>query len=363
MKTEIPSRIEFLYLQQEDCIEAGGLDMRGAMKAVERSFFLHGKGDYIQPGKPVIRWGGPETEEVSGRIMSMPSFLGGHNYENELAEKRLPGPVDTSGIKWIPSRPHNPAKYGLPRANGIIIIADSDTLMPACIMDGTLVSAMRTGAASGIAAKYLARQNSEVLGLVGASVQGITQVMAIKQGVPSLKFCKVYDICQATCESFVRKMDEHRIDMEFEVVTSAKEAFVGSDVISTATTAREPYVDGHWYKDGMLHCEISFWDTPAEALKQIDFVVVDDWYQVKHHGVDVSWRAVRDNVIPESKIRGNMGQILTGEKEGRKTEKEKILFNPIGIAVHDLSEAYRVYQNALEMGIGKKLLLWEDPIF
>ena len=66
--------VSFLYLQQEDCVKAGGYDMAGAMQAVERSFFLHGKEDYIQPGKPVIRWGGPETEETVGRIMSMPSL-------------------------------------------------------------------------------------------------------------------------------------------------------------------------------------------------------------------------------------------------------------------------------------------------
>ena len=126
---------------------------------------------------------------------------------------------------------------------------------------------------------------------------------------------------------------------------------------------KRPYVDANWYKDGMLHCEISFWDTPTKALKEVDFIVVDDWYQVKHHGVDVSWRAVRDNVIPESKIRGDLGEVVTGLKSGRKTEKEKIFFNPIGLGIHDLSEAHRVYQQALKMGVGKKLLLWENSVF
>ena len=84
-------KVEFLYLRQEDCIKAGGFDMKGTMQAVERSFYLHGKGDFIQPGKPVIRWGGPETEETTGRIMSMPSFLGGLKYAAELDEKLLLG--------------------------------------------------------------------------------------------------------------------------------------------------------------------------------------------------------------------------------------------------------------------------------
>ncbi len=236
--------------------------------------------------------------------------------------------------------------------------------MPACIMDGTVVSAMRTGAASGVAIKYLANPDAREMGLVGASVQGITQTMAFKEGAPSLEVCKVFDINGEMSKKFVDDMkNKYKVDMEYVVVDSAEEAFRGSDVISTATMAKEPYVDGSWYKDGAVHCEISFWDTPPEALKMMDFVVVDDWYQVKHHGVDVSWRAVRDGVIEASKIRGNLGEIIIGEKAGRKDKKEKIFFNPIGMGIHDLSEAHRVFENAVKMEIGQKLKLWDQPAF
>jgi len=354
-------RVEFMYLQQEDCVKAGGFDMKGSMQAVERSFFLHGKDDFIQPGKPVIRWGGPETEETTGRVMSMPSFLGGQDYTDELKDRGLIGPVNTTGIKFIPSKPDNPTKYGLPRANAVIIILDENTLMPACIMDGTLVSAMRTGAASGIAAKYLANSNSTVMGLVGASVQGITQTLAIKEGVPSLKICKVYDLNKDTSLKFVDKMKD-LVDLEFIIVENAEEAFRDTDVISTATMAKKSYVDYNWYKEGALHCEISFWDTPPEALQVMDFVVVDDWYQVSHHGVDVSCRAVRDGFIDESKIRGNLGDIIVGKIPGRRNSHEKIFFNPIGMGIHDLSEAHRVFENAKTMGLGKILPLWENPV-
>lgn len=353
-------RVEFLYLQQEDCVKAGGYDMAGTMKATERSFFLHGKGDFMLPHKPVLRWGGPETEETTGRIMSMPSFLGGLEYAEELKEKDLLGPVNTSGIKWIPSKPHNPSKYNLPRANGIIIIVNPETLMPDCIMDGTLVSAMRTGAASGVAAKHLALPNSEVMGLVGASVQGVTQTHAIKCGAPTLKICKVFDINRETSVEFCEKMSKEIPDMEFVVVDSAKEAFVDSDIIATATMAKEPYVDGTWYKKGALHCEISFWDTPTKALKYVDHVVVDDYDAVAGHGVDVSYRAVVDGVIAREDVT-DLGQIVVGNVPGRKTREDVILFNPIGMGIHDLSEAHRVYMNAKEQGIGKALPLWDAP--
>lgn len=354
-------KVEFLYLQQEDCVKAGGYDMSGTLKATERSFFLHGKEDFIQPGKPVIRWGGPETEETIGRIMSMPSYLGGNQYVNELTKRGLIGPINTSGIKYIPSKPHNPKKYNLPRANAIIIIVDPNTLMPACIMDGTLVSAMRTGAASGVAAKYLANPDSKVLGLIGASVQGITQTLAIAEAVPSLEICKVYDLNHKTSEAFVEKMAK-QTKLKYQIVDNAETAVRGSDIVSTATMAKEPYIRPEWYKKGVLHCEISFWDTPPEALKAMDFIVVDDWYQVSHHGVDVSYRAVKDGFISEDKIRGNLGDIIVGNKLGREHKDQRIFFNPIGMGIHDLSEAHRVYQNALKMGIGKRLALWENPI-
>jgi ornithine cyclodeaminase/alanine dehydrogenase-like protein (mu-crystallin family) len=351
---------ELLYLSQEDCVAAGGTDMDGAMKAVERSFFLHGKGDFIQPGKPVIRWGGPETEETIGRIMSMPSWLGGEQHRGELEKRDLVGPVNTAGIKLMSSRPWNPQRYGLPRGSGLIIIVDPETLIPACVMDAAIVSAMRTGAASGIAAKYLANPDSKIYGLVGASVQGHTQIMAMKKSIPSLEKCKVYDINRKTAEKFARDMADGS-QMKIDVVNSAEEAFRDADIVSTATIASSPYVKPEWYKEGVFHAESSFWDTPPEALRVMDLIVVDDWDQVRHHGVDVSWRAVRDGIIKESRITGNLGEIVVGKKKGRTDKKQRTFFNPIGLGIHDLSEAFRVFQNAKQMGVGKKMTLFEDP--
>ncbi len=351
---------EFLYLSQEDCVRAGGTDMGGAIKAVERSFFLHGKGDFIQPGKPVIRWGGPETEETTGRIMSMPSWLGGEQYREELERRGLLGPVNTAGIKFIPARPSNPQKYGFPRANALIIIVDPETLIPSCVMDGTIASAMRTGAAAGVAAKYLANPDSAIFGLVGASVQGRTQIMGMKKAIPSLQKCRVYDLKRETAVKFAKEMTKYA-EMEIEVASSPEEVFRDADAVSTATIASTPYVRPEWYKEGVFHAESSFWDTPPEALRVMDLIVVDDWDHVKHHGVDVSWRAVRDGVIDASRITGNLGEIVVGKKKGRTDKKQRALFNPIGLGIHDLSEAFRVFQNAKEMGIGKKMRLFQDP--
>lgn len=342
-----------LYLSQEDCVAAGGAEMSETLKAVERSFFLHGVGDYIQPGKPVIRWGDAATEETTGRIMSMPSYLGGKEYKEQLHLMGLLGPVELSGIKFIPSRPENPQK-GLPRATAIIIILDEFTFIPICVMDGAIASAMRTGAASGVAAKYLANPDSSCLGLVGASVQGMTQAAALKAAVPSLETLKIYDINHQASLAFAERMSE-KLGMDIVPVETSREAFVDCDVISTATMAREPYVDPAWYKKGAFHAEISFWDTPPSALTVFDRIFVDDWTQVRHHGVDVSWRAVKEGFISEEQITGELGEVVAGKKNGRESKDDKIFFNPIGMGIHDLSEAHRVYQNALSKSVGTML--------
>ncbi|WP_227940433.1 ornithine cyclodeaminase family protein, partial [Alkalihalobacillus deserti] len=244
-KLEQSKRVGFIYLSQEDCIKAGGLDMVGTLSAIQKSFELHGHNEVVQPSKPVIRWGGPETEETRGRIMTMPSYLGGE--------------LDVAGMKWIPSMPENPKKIGQPRASAIIILTDPNNGFPLAIMDGTIVSAMRTGAATGIAAKYLANPNSKIVGIIGAGVQSRTQLMAIV-GVfgSNIEEIKVYDLNREKTNEFAKEMS-NELNVSVVSVESAEEAFKDSDIVVTATMSSYPYVKGEWLKEGAFHSEISFW--------------------------------------------------------------------------------------------------------
>ncbi|WP_342471511.1 ornithine cyclodeaminase family protein [Metasolibacillus sp. FSL H7-0170] len=338
-------KVEFIYLSQEDCIKAGGLDMKGTLEAIQKSFELHGKGDIVQPSKPVIRWGGPETEETRGRIMTMPSYIGGE--------------LDVAGMKWIPSMPENPKKLGQPRASAIIILTDPNNGFPLAIMDGTIVSAMRTGAATGVAAKYLANPDSKVAGIIGAGVQSRTQLMAVVNAVPSIETIKVYDLNREKTIQFAAEMQKE-LGVEVKPITSAEETIRDSDIVITSTMSTYPYVKYEWLKEGVFHSEISFWDTAPEEVRHYDRIVVDDFEHVKHHGVDVSYRAVAAGYVEESEVY-NLSDIMLGKLEGRKNKTDKIIFNPIGMSIHDVSEAYRVYKNAKEQGIGQKLNLWENP--
>jgi N-[(2S)-2-amino-2-carboxyethyl]-L-glutamate dehydrogenase len=345
-KLEQNTRVGFIYLSQEECIEAGGLDMDGTLEAIQKSFELHGRNDVIQPSKPVIRWGGPETEETRGRIMTMPSYLGGD--------------IDVAGMKWIPSMPENPRKIGQPRASAVIILSDTHNGFPLAIMDGTIVSAMRTGAATGIAAKYLANPDSRSVGIIGAGVQSRTQLMAVTSVFKNqIEQIKVFDLNEEKTKQFAEEM-QSELNVNVVCSGSAEEAIRDSDIVITATMSTFPYVKGEWLKEGAFHSEISFWDTDPQELVHYDKVVVDDFEHVKHHGVDVSYRAVRDGIIAEEDV-FNLGNIIIGKVKGRESQKQKILFNPIGMSIHDVSEAYRVYLNAKKLGIGQDLALWERP--
>jgi 2,3-diaminopropionate biosynthesis protein SbnB len=339
------SKVEFLYLSQEDVITAGGLDMAETIETIEASFKLHASGETILPHKPVLRWGGPESEETTGRIMAMPAYLGGD--------------LRIAGIKWIPSKPSNPTQHGLPRANALIILNDPDTLLPLAVMDGTIVSAMRTGAASGVAARHLARRDAAVLGMVGAGVQMHTQAMAMRVVLPRLCEGRVFDLDAGRAASFAREMSD-QLGMEIRPVATAADACREADVFVTATMSSHAYVEADWYRPGVLHCEVSFWDTPAAVLAALDRVVCDDYDQVASHGVDVAFRAVRDGYLPRERI-DNLGDILIGRAHGREDDRQKILFNPIGLGIHDVAEAYRVYRVARDRGIGQVLPLWQSP--
>lgn len=346
LKYATDKSVSFTYLSQEDYIKAGGLDMDGAVEAIQKSFELHAGGHTIQPSKPVIRWGGPETEETRGRIMTMPSYLGGD--------------LDVAGMKWIPSMPDNPKKLGMPRASAIIILSDPHTGFPLSIMDGTIVSAMRTGAATGVGAKYLANPDSSVVGIIGAGVQSRTQLMAIKSVFKEkIETIKVFDLNEDKTIQFCKEMADE-LNTNVVNASSAEEAIRNSDIVITATMSTFPYVKGEWLKEGAFHSEISFWDTAAEEVIHYDKVVVDDYEHVKHHGVDVSYRAVAEGYIMREKV-SDLGDIILNKAEGRQNKKQKILFNPIGMSIHDVSEAYRVYKIAKEKGIGKRLNLWEHP--
>jgi len=336
------SKVEFLYLSQEE-VRATGIDMSKVIGIVEKVLALHDEGKVNLPSKVILDL----NERERGRINAMPAYIGGD--------------IEMCGMKWIAGFPPNPVKFGIPRAHALIVLNDSWTGVPLAIMDGTYISAMRTGAVTGVGAKYLANPDSEVVGIIGCGVQARTQIMAIKAAVPSVKSLKGYDIRGEASKQFTQWASKE-LGIRAEPVATAKEAVEGSDIIATVTVADEPIVKDAWLKKGSLFAHVGSYQEEEEAvIFNTNKVVVDLWHEVLHRGTPLLARLYTAGKIKDDKIYANIGEIIRGKKQGRKNRDERIFFSPLGMGSEDVGVASFVYKEAKKKGLGTTLKLWDSP--
>ncbi len=332
------SDIEFLYLTQAD-VRATGMNMVMAMDAVEDSFRLHHQGQTNLPHKTVLDLG----ERERGRGNAMPAYVGGD--------------YDAFGIKWIAGFPKNPILHNLPRATGFFILNDSWKGIPLAIMDCTLLSAMRTGAVTGVGAKYLARPDSESVAMIGAGVQARTQLESLKVALPGLQEVRAFDIRRETAEQYAAEMSE-RLAMDVRAVESAEVAVRDADIVVTVTVADEPIVKEAWMKPGSFFAAVgSYQEEEFAVVQNSDKVVVDSLEHVLHRETPVIALMIAQEMIEEDDVI-ELGGIVCSESPGRETPEERIFFSPIGMGTEDVCVCHKVYQLAVEKGIGTKLGLF-----
>ena len=338
------TEVTFLYLSQEEVLKTK-VGMKEVIEEVETVLSLHDRNEVNLPSKVVLDLG----EKERGRINAMPAYLGGK--------------YDVCGLKWIAGFPGNPQKYGLPRASAFIILNDSWTGLPLVIMDGTYISAMRTGAVTGVGAKYLANKDSKIVGMIGCGVQAITQVMALKEVLPEIAEIRAYDINRSRA-SKLKEIIEEQFALPTQVVDSAQAAVEGADVVVTVTVADEPIVKDLWLKEGSFFAHVGSYQEEEEAvIINSDKIVVDIWTEVLHRGTPLVAKLYKKGEITDSDIYANIGEIINGKKPGRESPTERIFFSPMGLGSEDVAVAWRVYQQAREKRLGQKLTLWSRPIF
>ena len=337
---------ELIFLSQEDVIELGALDMKKVVPLMEEVYRTHYRKDTVLPAKCVLRWGDDASEWTKGRINAMPGYIG--------------GAINSVGMKWIASNPQNPFKRQLPRASALIILNDPDSLIPIAVMDGTVISAARTGANTGVAAKYLARKDSKVLGLIGAGVQNRTQLAAVLSVLPGLTEIRIFDISKERAQAFSNEMEE-MIKKPIRVMDSARETVAGADVFITATATKEPIIEADWIEPGVLYSHVGSHECTFDAILKMDRRIVDDWEQIKHRGVESLAIMHRNGIITEDAISGEIGAIIDGAIPARISASERIYFNTVGLGIQDVALASFIYKKALEKGKGISLKLWDKP--
>lgn len=304
------------------------ISMKEAINAVEEAFRLYATSKAIMPPKVYL------TLE-DGDFRAMPSYLMGY-----------------AGVKWVNSHPKNPEK-GLPTVMAVFILNDPKNGFPLAIMDATFLTSLRTGAAGGVAAKHLARENSKVFGFIGCGKQAMFQLLAIKE-IFDIELVKAYDISERAELVFKEFCKKEGIEC---MITNAKET-CNCDVLITTTPSTSPVVKKDWIKEG-THINAIGADAPGKQELEIEIlkkskIVVDDLEQALHGGeVNVAHSL---GIIRRENIYATLGEIVAGIKKGREGN-EITIFDSTGLAIQDLAVAKVVYEKAVKKDLGIKIEL------
>lgn len=319
-----------LYLSQADVISVG-LEMAEIIELLETAFHEKGSGRVEMPPKPGIHPG-----DGDNFIHAMPAYI------PEMA---------SAGVKWVSGFPENHRK-DLPYISGLLILNDVETGLPISVMDCSWITAMRTAAATAVAARRLARPESAVLGVLGCGVQGRTNTEALLVDFP-LTRVMAYDVDPQALQRFAEDVSSG-FDLEVVPVKRPQRAVSECDLVVTAgPILKRPHatIRPGWMEPGAFASLIdfdSYWH--PEALKEADKFCTDDIPQLLHYR-EIGY--FQD--LPP--IHADLGELVVGKKPGRETPQERTMACNLGLALDDMAVAPTIHKRAFESGIGSWLPL------
>lgn len=313
-----------LYLSRAD-VETVNLSMKEIIDLLEKAFLEKGNGRIEMPPKPGVH------TMPDAFIHAMPAYIPS---------------MRSAGIKWVSGYPEN-FKRGLPYITGLMILNDVETGFPYAVMDCAWITAMRTGAASALSAKYLARPESETVGILACGVQGRTNLEALACLFP-VKRVYAYDVLPEVQEKFVADMTD-QFGFEIIGVKEPKQAVVESDLVVTSGPILKhptPAIEKDWLRPGAYGSAVdfdSYWT--GQALAQMDRISTDDHEQFQYYKSVGYFQQTPDPYA-------DLGEIVAGLKPGRQDEQERTLAINLGLAMDDMAVAPTIYECAKEKGLG-----------
>ncbi len=323
------SRDTVLYLSRED-VEAVGLPMAEIIEALDGMFKEKGAGRAEMPPKPGIH------TRPDAFIHAMPAYIPG---------------LESAGMKWVSGYPGN-QKKGLPYISGLLILNDPETGIPIAVMDATWITAQRTGAATAVAARYLARKDSSTAGILACGVQGRSNLEALSCAF-EIRKVKAFDIYPEVARKFAQEM-AGVVQAEIEVVAEPREAVAGLDLIVTSGPILKnpaPVIEAGWLAEGAFASPVdfdSYWQ--GAALRGADKLATDDLGQMEYYRTAGYFK---DTPQPCA----DLGEIAAGRKPGRERAEERTICINLGLALDDMATAILIYRKAREQGIGTRLPL------
>jgi ornithine cyclodeaminase/alanine dehydrogenase-like protein (mu-crystallin family) len=244
-------------------------------------------------------------------------------------------------------------------ARFLVLLYESESGDLLAMIEADRLGQMRTGAASGVATKFMARESAVTVGIYGTGWQAESQLMAVC-AVRQIKFIKAYSRSRERREAFARKMTS-LLRVEVTPAETPEDAARGKSIIITATSAREPVLKGEWIDPG-THLNVvgsnflSKAEVDVEMIRRASIIAVDSLEQSKIEAGDLL-PAIERGVISWESVT-ELGRIVAGRDAGRTSDSDISLFKSNGIALEDISTAFRVYQLARERGVGEEIELW-----
>jgi alanine dehydrogenase len=294
--------------------------MSEVIKVVEGAFRMWGEGRGNMPAKTYL-------SVEHGDFRAMPAALPG-----------------CAGMKWVNVHPRNPS-LGLPSVMAILIYNDPETGYPLAIMDATEITAYRTGAAAAIASKYLARQDSHTVGIIGAGFQAYTQILAHAELFSPISI-NAFDVSKAAVDRLMHSLPP------FSIKSCSVQEAVASDIVCTLTPSRNPIVKKEWVMAG-THINAVGADAPGKqeldpSILKEAIVVVDDLRQASTSGeINVP---IQKGIYTIREVHGTLAELVVGKKKGRPDNRAITVFDSTGIAVEDIAVAKFLFEKAQQAG-------------
>jgi len=312
----------------------GLLNMEDTISILEQAFRELADGTSIMPPRTAV-----SDPEHNGWYAFMPAQL-----------KKM----GALGIKAVTVYKDNQAKFGLPVTLATIILMDGETGKTISVMDGGFLTAMRTGAVSGLATRYMAKENARVAGVLGTGVQARAQLWGMAS---AHKLDKAICFSMDTVENQQKFADDlaEQIGVPVSLVGSVQELIEGSEILALATTATTPIVDGDWVQPGT---HINGIGSHAPGVRELDTktvvkskIICDNVKACLAEAGDLQI-PIEEGSLNPSDIRGEIGDLVSGRKKGRESDSEITLFKSVGLSIQDISVAYHVYEKANSQGVG-----------
>ncbi|MGB9907475.1 MAG: ornithine cyclodeaminase family protein [Candidatus Saccharicenans sp.] len=311
------------------------LSMKEAIELVEKGFlWLHQK-KVLMPPRAVI-----PTTFHEGSLLFMPVVMG----EEE------PFLV----TKVVTVYPENQQLFGRPALQGFTIIFEAENGTPVAMMDAHFLTALRTGAAGGVALKYLARKEAATVTLFGAGPQARTQLEAAASVLP-LKKCYLISYQDPREQDFAREMSV-KLGLELVITGDKERAVRQAEVVITATNSKEPVFKGEWLTPGTHVTAIGSFQPEVRELDTETIrksrVFVDNLEAAREEAGDIII-PVNEGVMSWDKVQGEIGEVIAGEKPGRQAAEEVTVFKSVGLAIQDAVVAVGAYLKARDSNLGK----------